>query len=207
MTKTPPAHATDWKGRSWTPESDEKASHPNARFTTPAKQCPVADPAMDDPEGVPISGIIFGGRRDSVIPLVVQALSWNQGTFFGAALSSQRTAAAAGKVGELRHDPFAMLPFCGYHMADYFGHWLSMGQKTTPEKLPKIFYVNWFKNRRAVTSSGPDLERTHASSNGVLSAAPAGPTLCKPPLATCPRDRHLRPRPYYRHYKSTAPHR
>ncbi len=142
MTPEPPAHLTDWKGGDWTPSSSEKASHPNARFTVSAYQCPVLDPAMDEVEGVPISGIIFGGRRASTVPLVFEARDWEHGTFIGASVSSEKTAAAAGKVGELRHDPFAMLPFCGYNMGDYFGHWLKMGKKS--DKMPRIFHVNWF---------------------------------------------------------------
>ncbi|MCH9631148.1 MAG: Phosphoenolpyruvate carboxykinase [GTP] [Chlamydiia bacterium] len=140
-----PEHLTTWKKESWTKGSDEKPAHPNSRFTTPAKQCPVASSEMDNPDGVPISGIIFGGRRASLEPLVYEAFSWQHGTFLGACLSSEMTAAAKGTVGKLRHDPFAMLPFCGYNMGDYFGHWLDVGAKSTEDKLPKVFHVNWFQ--------------------------------------------------------------
>ena len=145
MTDEPPAKLTSWIGEEWTPDSGKLSSHPNARFTAPASQCPVIDPDWENPTGVPISAILFGGRRPSVIPLIHQALSWQHGTFLGSIVSSERTAAAAGKVGVLRRDPMAMLPFCGYNMGDYFRHWLSIEDKTTPDKLPKIFYVNWFR--------------------------------------------------------------
>ncbi|MBS0635266.1 MAG: phosphoenolpyruvate carboxykinase (GTP) [Verrucomicrobia bacterium] len=143
MTKTPPEHAISWLGEDWTPASGTKAAHPNSRFTVSSTQCPILDPAWDAPSGLPISGIFFGGRRSSTIPLVRQALSWKHGVFMAAAMSSEMTAAAKGEVGKLRHDPFAMLPFCGYNMGDYFAHWLSMEQ--SGRKLPEIFYVNWFR--------------------------------------------------------------
>ncbi len=144
MSEIPPAHLTDWKGRDWTLDSKEAAAHPNSRFTAPIKQCPVIDTAFEDVKGVPISGIILGGRRESVVPLVIESLSWQHGTFLGTTLSSEMTAAAAGKIGALRHDPFAMLPFCGYNMGDYFGHWLKMGE-LLGSKAPKIYHANWFR--------------------------------------------------------------
>jgi phosphoenolpyruvate carboxykinase (GTP) len=145
LTEEPPEHCTDWRGENWTPQSSSPAAHPNSRFTAPASQDPAIASEWEDPVGVPVSAILFGGRRGSVVPLVYEAFDWAHGVFLGSIMSSETTAAATGAVGKLRHDPFAMLPFCGYNMADYWAHWLSFRDRVDEENLPRVFYVNWFR--------------------------------------------------------------
>jgi phosphoenolpyruvate carboxykinase (GTP) len=145
LTEAPPEGLTDWKGRAWSPESGEPAAHPNARFAVPAGQCPVIADEWEDPTGVPISAILFGGRRASAVPLVTEAFDWEHGVFLASNVASEGTAAAENSIGELRRDPFAMLPFCGYNMGDYFAHWLKVGASADPAKLPRIYFVNWFR--------------------------------------------------------------
>ncbi len=145
LTDEPPAHLTSWKGEDWTPESSEPAAHPNARFTAPASQCPSIAPEWEDPAGVPVSAILFGGRRATNVPLITEAFDWQHGTFLGSMMSSEKTAAAAGTIGEVRFDPFAMLPFMGYNAGDYMNHWLDIGRSGTTDKLPRLYWVNWFR--------------------------------------------------------------
>jgi phosphoenolpyruvate carboxykinase (GTP) len=145
LSETPPPGLTDWQGNSWLPDSKFPAAHPNSRFAVPAGQCPVIAPEWEDPKGVPIDAILFGGRRASAVPLVTEAFDWQHGVFLASNVASEGTAAAENKVGELRRDPFAMLPFCGYHMGDYFAHWLKIGDVADESKLPRIFFVNWFR--------------------------------------------------------------
>lgn len=149
MGTLPPENLTSWLGKPWSLSSKDPAAHPNSRFTVPSNQCPIYDKSAKNPHGVPLSAIIFGGRRASTVPLVFESFHWQHGTFLGASVSSETTAAAKGEVGKVRHDPFAMLPFCGYHMGDYFAHWLSIGKKSTYDKLPRIYYVNWFRKNNA----------------------------------------------------------
>jgi phosphoenolpyruvate carboxykinase (GTP) len=147
--REPPSHLISWLGQEWSPASKTPAAHPNSRFTVSAKQCPIYDKEAENPQGVPISAILFGGRREQLMPLVTESLSWNHGVFLGASLSSEMTAAAKGELGTLRHDPFAMLPFCGYHMGDYFNHWIELGKRTPPNRLPRIYSINWFRKDAA----------------------------------------------------------
>ena len=195
MTKETPEHLVSWLGEEWTPGSGKLSSHPNSRFTAPTSQCPVIDPSWEDPNGVPISAILFGGRRSSVVPLVYEALDWDHGVFMGSILSSETTAAAVGEVGKLRHDPFAMLPFMGYNMGDYFAHWLSIQEKTASHLLPKIYSVNWFRKSKEGKFLWPGYGENARVLKWIFERADGEDNAIESPIGFVPKESAFEPAP------------